>query len=585
MIELLRRFLGPYGAKTIIGVLTKAVEVVFEVLTPLVVARMIDRGVRTGDVREVIREGLLLLLFAAVSYSFTFICQRLAAQVSQGMGTDVRNALYAQVNELSTVDLDRFGAPSLVMRITNDVNQVQLAVALSIRTLTRWPLLAVGSMAAALSIDFRLGLVFLVCMPVIGVVFARVMGASVPYFRAMQARLDRISLVTREALSGMRVIRAFLQEDREEERGRAAMCDHADAAVSVGRLSAVLNPVTFLVMYLGVAVILRQGGYRVDAGELTVGQIMALVSYMSQALVAVTTMTNLVVILTRAQTSSVRIMEVLDCVPSVTDKGNKPVDPACITRSDLAIELGGVSFSYDQTAAPALDGVTLALKTGGTLGVIGGTGSGKSTLVKLLPRLYDVTAGSVGIFGTDVRDYPLVQLRALVSVVPQDVSLVSGTVRSNLLWRNDTASDEELWAALDTAQAADFVRALSQGLDAPVEAGGRNFSGGQRQRLTIARALVGRPRMIVLDDAASALDYATDARLRTALYAKRSELTSVIVSQRVAAVRDADKILVLDHGRVAGLGTHDELLKTCMLYREICASQLDREERGETQHG
>ncbi|MBO7674965.1 MAG: ABC transporter ATP-binding protein [Atopobiaceae bacterium] len=581
MLELLRRYLRPYRTKTIVGILTKAVEVVFEVLTPLVVARMIDTGVRTSNVGEVVREGLVLLAFAAVSYTFTFVCQRLAAQVSQGMGTDVRNALYAHINELSAADVDRFGTPSLITRLTNDVNQVQLAVALCIRMLTRWPLLALGSMIAALTIDVFLGSVFLVCMPLIALVFGLVMRASVPFFRGMQAKLDQISLVVRESLAGMRVIRAFRREGREDARGRAAINGHRDVAVGVGRLSAILNPVTFLVMNLGVAGVLWLGSGRVQAGELSVGNVMALVSYMTQALVAVTTMTNLVVVITRAQTSSVRILEVLDCAPTVSDAGNVPVDPL---PDAAALELRRVSFSYAGSSAPALSEVSLTLGQGATLGIIGGTGSGKTTLARLLPRLYDACAGEVLVFGNDVRSYPFAQLRALVSVVPQSVSLVSGTIRSNLLWRDRDATDDELWAALRAAQAEDFVSALPHGLDAPVEAAGRNYSGGQRQRLTIARALVGHPRMIVLDDAASALDYVTDARLRHALRALRQELTAVIVSQRVAAVCDADKILVLDHGRMAGLGTHEELMESCELYQEICASQLKSEEK-EAHHG
>ncbi len=581
MLELLRRYLRPYRTKTIVGILTKAVEVVFEVLTPLVVARMIDTGVRTSNVGEVVREGLVLLAFAAVSYTFTFVCQRLAAQVSQGMGTDVRNALYAHINELSAADVDRFGTPSLITRLTNDVNQVQLAVALCIRMLTRWPLLALGSMIAALTIDVFLGSVFLVCMPLIALVFGLVMRASVPFFRGMQAKLDQISLVVRESLAGMRVIRAFRREGREDARGRAAINGHRDVGVGVGRLSAILNPVTFLVMNLGVAGVLWLGAGRVQAGELSVGNVMALVSYMTQALVAVTTMTNLVVVITRAQTSSVRILEVLDCAPTVSDAGNVPVDPS---PDAAALELRRVSFSYAGSSAPALSEVSLTLGQGATLGIIGGTGSGKTTLARLLPRLYDACAGEVLVFGNDVRSYPFAQLRALVSVVPQSVSLVSGTIRSNLLWRDRDATDDELWAALRAAQAEDFVSALPHGLDAPVEAAGRNYSGGQRQRLTIARALVGHPRMIVLDDAASALDYVTDARLRHALRALRQELTAVIVSQRVAAVCDADKILVLDHGRMAGLGTHEELMESCELYQEICASQLKSEEK-EAHHG
>ena len=583
MVELLRRFLGPYRMKALAGILTKMVEVVLEVLTPLVVAKMIDSGVRARDVGEVVRLGVALLVFAGVSYSFTFVCQRLAAQVSQGLGTNVRDALYTRVMELSSAEVNRFGTPSLVTRVTNDVSQVQLAVALGIRTLTRWPLLALGSMVAAVLIDFQLGLTFVVVIPAITLLFAVVIAKSMPYYRSMQAKLDRITLVTRETLEGMRVIRAFRQEDTEERRSRDAVRDQSDTAIAVGRLSSVLNPATFLIMYAAVGAILWGGGMRVNAGTLTTGQVIAFVSYLTQTLVSVSYMANLAVIIMRGHTSSLRILEVLDCKPTIASTASAPIELGS-AGNEAAIELKGAGFTYEGAKVAALDDVSLVLGAGSTLGIIGGTGSGKSTLVSLLPRLYDASAGEVRVFGHDVRDYPLSQLREVVSVVPQRVSLVSGTIRSNLSWRDERASDEDLMRALEVAQAADFVSRLPEGLDAPVEAGGKNFSGGQRQRLMIARALVGHPRIVVLDDSASALDFATDARLRAALRSLRNELTCVIVSQRVASVMHADKILVLDHGAMAGLGTHDELMGSCELYRSICASQF-RDAKEVTQHG
>ena len=583
MVELLGRFLGPYRAKALAGILTKMVEVVLEVLTPLVVARMIDVGVRTKDVGEVVRLGLVLVAFAAVSYSFTFICQRLAAQVSQGIGTDVRNALYGQINLLASAEVNRFGTPSLVTRVTNDVGQVQLAVALGIRTLTRWPLLAIGSMVAAVLIDLQLGVTFCVVIPAITIIFAFVIVRSMPYYRQMQAKLDRITLVTRETLEGMRVIRAFRQEDAEQTRSKQAVRDQSETAIAVGKLSSVLNPATFFIMYAAVGWILWSGGLRVNLGTLTTGQVIAFVSYLTQTLVSVSYMANLAVVIMRGHTSSLRILEVLDCEPSVTDEGNTPIGIS--KNNDVpALELCNVGFTYEGSAVPALNDVTLTLDAGSTLGIIGGTGSGKSTLVSLLPRLYDASSGTVKVFSRDVREYPLGQLRNVVSVVPQHVSLISGTVRSNLSWRDPRADDSNLWAALAVAQAEDFVRKLPDGLEAPVEAGGRNFSGGQRQRLTIARALVGGPRIVVLDDSASALDYATDARLRAALRAVHDEITCVIVSQRVASVMGADKILVLNHGNMEALGTHEELLRDCKLYQEICASQL-RDTLEVTSHG
>lgn len=592
MIELLRRFGGKFRRYMVVGPACKLIEVIFDLLTPLVIAQMIDKGIGSHDVNAVIHYGMVLGAMAVIGISFTLVCQKMAALTSQGMGTDIRGALYQHINELSYVELDRFGTPSLITRITNDVNQVQLAVALGVRMLIRWPFLAVGSMCAALAIDLKLGMIFLICTPAIGLVFWFVMARCIPYYKQLQAKLDRIALVCREGLSGARVVRAFVREDHERERFARAADDQAHVAIAVGKLSSVLNPVTFLVMNLGVCAILWVGGIQVNVGELTQGQVMAFVNYMTQTLTSIVYVANLVVVFTKASASASRINEVLNCEPSITDEGNQPV--ALPEPSDLAggavpvpaLSFDHASFSFGAGAANAVSDVTLELPLGKTLGIIGGTGSGKSTLVSLIPRLYDVSTGRVSVMGADVHTWPLDQLRRVVATVPQRASLVSGTIRSNLTWRDEAATDEELWAALDMAQASEFVRDKPQGLDAPVEAGGKNFSGGQRQRLTIARALVGSPQILIMDDSASALDFKTDAALRHAIRERSVRgaaegglpLTTVIVSQRVSTVRDADMICVLDHGSVAGLGTHDELYATCQLYREICQSQLRREE-------
>ncbi len=636
MIELLRRFSGKYRACMAIGPASKLIEVLFDLLTPLVIARMIDEGVGTRDAGAVLRYGALLIGMAAVGICFTLVCQKMAALASQGIGTDIRSALYAHINRLGYAELDRFGTPSLITRITSDVNQVQLAVALGVRQLIRWPFLAVGSMCAALAIDLELGLIFLVSTPLIGLVFWLVMARCVPYFKQMQVKLDRIGLICREGLEGVRPIRAFVREEHERERFRAAADDQARTAIAVGRLSSTLNPVTFLVMNLAVCAILWMGGIKVNVGALTQGQVMAFVNYMTQTLLSIVYVANLVVVFTKASASASRINEVLHTEPGIADDGCEPFDFAALAgavaqpaasaadeadgsavaadaavaldddssalSSDAApsaIELDHASFSFGEGAARAVDDVSLALPLGGTLGIIGGTGSGKSTLVSLLARLYDADAGAVRVLGRDVREWRLGELRCAVSMVPQKAALVSGTIRSNLLWRSASATDDELWSALECAQAAEFVRKLPQGLDAPVEAGGKNFSGGQRQRLTIARALVGDPLVLVLDDSASALDLKTDAALRHAIRergrtgavaapagegARTSAagagvpLTTVIVGQRVSTVRDADAICVLSHGAAVGLGTHDELFETCEIYREICLSQLRREE-------
>ena len=588
MIELLRRFGGKFLRYMVIGPACKLIEVIFDLLTPLVIAQMIDKGIGARDVNAVVHYGMVLGAMAVIGISFTLVCQKMAALTSQGMGTDIRGALYKHINKLSYAELDRFGTPSLITRITNDVNQVQLAVALGVRMLIRWPFLAVGSMCAALAIDLKLGIIFLICTPAIGLVFWFVMARCIPYYRQLQAKLDRIALICREGLSGARVVRAFVREDHERERFAQAADDQANTAIAVGKLSSILNPVTFLVMNLGVCAILWVGGIQVNVGELTQGQVMAFVNYMTQTLTSIVYVANLVVVFTKASASASRINEVLNCEPGITDEGNQPValpKPGNVAPVP-ALSLSHASFSFGAGAANAVSDVTLELPLGKTLGIIGGTGSGKSTLVSLIPRLYDAGTGSVSVMGADVRTWPLDQLRRVVATVPQRASLVSGSIRSNLTWRDEAATDEELWAALDMAQASEFVRNKPQGLDAPVEAGGKNFSGGQRQRLTIARALVGSPQILIMDDSASALDFKTDAALRHAIRERSMRgaakgglpLTTVIVSQRVSTVRDADVICVLDHGSVAGLGTHDELYATCQLYREICQSQLRREE-------
>lgn len=580
MIELLKRFGRPFSRELVVGPLSKLVEVVFDLCTPLVVALMIDRGVGERDVSALIGYGALLVAMALAGFCSTLICQKMASRASQGLGTHVRDALFCHINTLSFVDIDRFGTPSLITRITNDVNQVQLALALAIRQMTRFPLLAIGSMIAALLIDVRLGVIFLVSTPVIGGIFWLVMTRCIPYFKQMQYKLDRVALITREGLSGARVIRAFVREDHERGRFAQAASDQADIAIAVGRLSSLLNPATFLIMNLAVCAILWVGGMQVDTGELTQGQVMAFVNYMTQTLLAIVYVANLVVVFTKASASAGRIVEVLDCMPSVVDAAApEDVSDVPVASGTFAIRLRNVSFAYPGSSLDSVHAVSLQVPIGGTLGVIGGTGSGKSTLVNLLPRLYDARCGSVEVLGRDVRAWRLLDLRRSIGCVPQKAELVRGTVRSNLAWRKEAPTDEELWRALEVAQAAEFVRMLPEGLDAPVEAGGKNFSGGQRQRLTIARALVGEPSVLILDDSASALDFKTDAALRAALRRAASNTAcTVVVSQRVSSVRDADVICVMRRGVAVGVGTHEDLCATCDVYREIVESQMGREE-------
>ena len=571
----LRRFLKDYRKQVIIGPIFKWMEAVLELIVPLVMAKIIDVGVKNADKGYVFRMGGLLLLIAAVSLGCALVCQYSASIASQGVGTNLRREMFDRINRFSHAELDRFGTHSLITRLTNDVNQLQVAVAMLIRLVVRAPFLAIGAVVMAFTIDVKLSLIFLVVFPLIVGVLYFVMNRSIPFFRVMQKKLDKISLITRENLEGARVIRAFSKQDAELSRFTSASDDLANTSVRVGRLSALLNPLTYVIMNLGIVAILWFGGFRVDSGRLTQGEIIAFVNYMTQILQALIVVANLVVIFTKASASASRINEVLETEPSVSDAVSGEVAPLA---DEAALEFDRVAFAYAGAEEPSLSGITVKLRPGETLGVIGGTSSGKSTVVSLIPRVYDATSDEVKVVGRDVKEYPLAELRRLVGTVPQKAAVVSGTIRENLRWAKPDATDEELWAALKTAQAESFVEALPQKLETRVEQGGKNFSGGQKQRLTIARALVGKPSILILDDSASALDFATDAALRKALRTETKGMTVIMVSQRASTIRYADQILVLDDGGMAGLGTHEELFENCPVYREICLSQLSAEE-------
>lgn len=571
----LTRFLKSYRKEVILGPVFKLIEAIFELIIPLLTADIIDRGVRTGNTAYVWHMSGIMLLLGFTGLCSALVCQKFASVASQGFGTEVRSALYEKVNSFSHAEIDKFGTPSLITRITNDVNQLQYAVAMLIRLVIRAPFLAVGAVIMAMTVDLTLSVVFLIATPLIALTLYAVMSRSVPYYRVIQKKLDRISLIAREGLSGARVIRAFSKQEGEEKRFTEAAQDQAMTAVRVGRLSALLNPFTYMIMNLAVIAIIWFGGWRVDAGYMTQGEIIAFVNYMNQTLLALIVVANLVVTFTRAAASAARVNEVFETETSVPERNGDPVKEIVGAPK---IEFDHVGFSYDGTDKYALKDLTVSILPGETVGIIGGTGSGKSTLVNLIPRFYDVTTGRVLVDGIDVRGYSFPQLRKKVGVVPQESVLFSGTVADNLRWGREDAPPEIMEWALSVAQAEEFVSKLPEGLESPVSQGGKNFSGGQKQRLAIARALVGEPEVLILDDSASALDFATDAALRRALKSGTKGMTVLIVSQRVGAIRRADRIIVLEDGAVAGIGAHEELMESCTVYREICLSQLSSEE-------
>ncbi len=573
----LARYLKLYKKQVIFGPIFKWLEAVFELIVPLCMAQIIDVGVAAGDRGYVLRMGGVIVLLGVVGLASSLTCQYFASVASQGVGTALRRDLFQKINSLSHAELDRVGVPSLITRMVGDVNQLQLAVAMLIRLVVRAPFLAVGATVMAMLIDWKLSLIFLIAMPLIALALYLVMSRSVPYYKKMQKQLDRVSLITRENLAGVRVIRAFGAGDREKRRFDAAADEYRDTTVAVGKISALLNPAIAVIANLAIVAIIWFGGVKVDAGGLSQGEIIALVNYMMQIMLAMVVVANLVVIFTRASASAARVNEIFELQSSVTDPQSSTPAPQ---SGAPAVAFEQVSFAYPGTSETALAGLDFRIAPGETFGIIGPTGSGKSTLVALLLRFYDVTSGCVRVDGVDVRDYPQKQLRGRIGYVPQRAVLFSGTLRDNLKWRVPDATDEQIWAALDMAQASEFVSRLRDGLDTQVEQGGLNFSGGQRQRLTIARALVGDPEILILDDSASALDFATEAALRRALRERRGRGATILISQRLHTIRGADQILVLDDGAVCGLGDHDTLYATCPAYREICQTQLETEEAG-----
>lgn len=569
------KYIKNYKREALFGPLGKLLEAIFELIVPIVMARIIDVGIPSGDKPYIFRLGGVLVMLGILGLAASLTAQYFAAKAAVGFGTELRTALFRHINTLSHADIDRVGASTLVTRMTVDINAAQTGVNMLLRLFLRAPFIVVGALIMALSISVKLTLIFALFTPLLGAVIYYVTRRTVPMYKTIQKKLDRLTRLTDESISGVRVIRAFSRGDDERKRFEYAADSLQTMQLAAGRVSAIMSPLTYVFVNIAIMLIIWCGGISVNVGEITQGEVIALVNFMTQILLSLIRLAELIMNLSKMQASSIRIQEIFDIKPSVTEQTEKPAEPSADAP---AVEFRGVEFSYVDSERPALGDISFKVQRGETVGIIGGTGCGKSTLVNLIPRFYDVRRGEVFVYGTDVRGYSFEELRGMIGMVPQKAVLFTGTVRENMQWRKSDATDEEIYAALSTAQAKSFIDEKPEGLDLLLTQGGRNLSGGQRQRLTIARALVGSPEILILDDSASALDLATDAALRRALANDTDGMTVFIVSQRVSSIRHADKIIVLDDGRIAGIGTHEELTQTCPVYGEICRSQLTDEE-------
>lgn len=589
-------YMKDYKLESILGPLFKMLEASFELFVPLVVARMVDVGIRGRDSGYILKMGGVLVLLALIGLACSLTAQYFAAKAATGAATSLRNDLFSHIGRLSYTEIDTVGTSTLITRMTSDINQVQSGINMTLRLLLRSPFVVFGAMVMAFTVDVRSAFVFVVTIPVLCVVVFGIMAVSMPLYKSVQRQLDKVLLTTRENLLGVRVIRAFNRQKSETEKFDRENGNLVRMQVFVGKISALLNPVTYVIINIAVVAVIWVGAEQADSGIITQGKVIALVNYMSQILVELIKMANLIIIISKAVACMNRVDSIFKVESSIEDKGrsgsrkpgsqnsgsqNSGPQNSGPQNSGLRIpkvEFKDMEFVYAGAKEPALKDISFCAMAGQTIGVIGGTGSGKSTLVNLIPRFYDAASGQVLVDGTDVKQYSLDELRDKTGVVPQKSVLFKGTLRDNMRWGKQDASDEEIYRALDTAQAREFVDSKGEGLDLYIDQGGHNLSGGQRQRLTIARALVRRPEILIMDDSASALDFATDARLRKAIRENTGDMTVFIVSQRATTIKSADTILVLDEGRLAGMGTHKELLKDCQVYREICLSQLSKEE-------
>lgn len=570
-------FLSGYKKESVIGPLFKLLEATFELIVPLIMAQIIDVGIKEQNIPYIWKMGAVLVVFGVLGLSCSLLAQYFAAKAAVGFGTGLRHALFHHIGQLSYAEIDKAGSSTLVVRMTSDINQVQSGVNLVLRLFLRSPFIVVGAMIMAFTIDVKVAVIFLITVPLLSLVIYGIMMLTIPLYKKVQKSLDDVLLSTRENLAGIRVIRAFCTQDQEKEEFEEKSSLLMRFQQRVGKISALLNPLTYVLVNVGIIAVVWYGGSAVDTGRITQGEVIALVNYMSQILLALVALANLIVSFTKAVASAGRINEVYDLESGIRDGSE---DDTCRDSNAPRVEAKDVTFYYQGSKEPALSHITFTAYVGETIGIIGGTGCGKSSLVNLIPRFYDASKGEMLVNGVNVKSWKLNELREKVGIVPQKAVLFHGTIRENMQMGKENASDEEIREALKTAQALEIVETKPEGLDTPVSEGGKNLSGGQKQRLTIARALVRKPQILILDDSASALDFATDSRLRKALSEDTTGMTVFIVSQRAASIMYADRILVLDDGEIAGCGTHSELLETCSVYQEICYSQLSREEVG-----
>lgn len=581
-------YLKDYKKESVLGPLFKLLEATFELIVPLVMAAIIDTGVATGDKSYIMKMCMVLVLLAVIGLTCSVTAQYFAAKAAVGFATKLRHALFAHIERLSFTEMDTVGTATLITRMTSDVNQVQNGVNLVLRLFLRSPFIVFGAMVMAFTIDVKAALVFVVTIPLLSIIVFGIMLISIPLYKKVQSALDKVLGITRENLTGSRVIRAFNKEEDETVHFNENNDLLTRAQIYVGKISALMNPLTYVIINGAIVVLVWTGAVRVDNGYITQGEVVALINYMSQILVELVKLANLIININKSIACGNRIQSIFEMQPSITDGSGQKVDKVQTDTADrseeaeYAVEFSHVGLTYAGAGDESLTDIDFKVKKGETIGIIGGTGSGKSSVVNLIPRFYDVTSGFIKVDGKDVKDYPLEELRGKIGTVLQKAVLFHGTIRENLKWGNPDATEEDLNRAITVAQAKEFVDNKEGGLDFEIEQGGKNLSGGQRQRLTIARAVVKKPEILILDDSASALDFATDAALRKAIREMEGETTVFIVSQRAASIQHADRIVVLDDGKIVGLGTSEELLESCEVYQEIYNSQFKKQEGGKT---